>query len=398
MHAEVIVVGGGPAGSTAAREIASRGHQVLLLDRDQFPRDKACGGGVSEKCAALLPFDLSPVIERVATGAILGDPASGMVTRSAGGPLLYLTQRRRLDAFLLDRARDAGVEIREEHQVRSVVSRSDGTYEVTARAEGEAEVTHTARVVVGADGANGIVARIFGLAQPRERGVALEGNLPCPDGIPTWLEGQILISFATVPGGYGWLFPKGDHINIGVGGLGGAGPALRPELERFAGLFGWDVEDLRDVRGHHLPLWCRDRKLVSGGVAVVGDAAGLVEALLGEGIYSAVASAGLLAPVVDRFLAGETDCLDEYQQSVDREVAPTLERFGQLAAILHAWPRPVLWMTMRSELPWRLAAMLMRSERRGTGHLLRNVSQLVLRPFAWAARRRGACIIEKRAT
>jgi flavin-dependent dehydrogenase len=66
---DAIVVGAGPAGSTAAREIAQRGHSVLLLDRATFPRDKPCGGGVTPRCASLLPFDITPVVEHVVTGA-----------------------------------------------------------------------------------------------------------------------------------------------------------------------------------------------------------------------------------------------------------------------------------------------------------------------------------------
>lgn len=389
MDADVIVVGGGPAGSTAAREIASRGHRVLLLDRADFPRDKVCGGGVSMKTAALLPFDLSPVTERIATGVVLGDPSSGMVTRDTDGPILYLTQRRHFDALLLDGARDAGVDVREGEHVQAVRRQDDGTYEVHAR-NGETATTYRARVVVGADGANSVVARALGFSPAEDRGVALEGDLPCPDGIPEWLASRVLISFATVPGGYGWLFPKGDHINVGVGGLAEAAPGLRAELARFTGLFGWDVEDLQDVRGHHLPLWQQGQRVASGGAALVGDAAGLVEPLLGEGIHGAVTSAVLLAPVVDRFLTGRVRDLEEYQQALERELVPALDRAAAVAAILHAWPRPLLWVARRSERAWWLAARVMQlSDGARAGSIARAAVGIVLRPLAHAARRRG---------
>lgn len=392
MDADVIVVGGGPAGSTAAREIASRGHRVLLLDRADFPRDKACGGGVSMKTAALLPLDLSPVTERIATGVILGDPSTRMIPRDHDQPILYLTQRRRLDALLLDAAREAGVDIREGQHVQAVRRDAEGTYEVVARRD-DTLTTYRARVVVGADGANSVVARDLGFGPPEERGVALEGNLPCPNGVPPWLEHRVLISFATVPGGYGWLFPKGDHVNVGVGGLVEAGPGLRTELARFTGLFGWDVEELRDVRGHPLPLWGRGRRVASGGAALIGDAAGLVEPLLGEGIHGAVVSAILLAEVADRFLAGRSSDLHEYQQALEREFVPTLERAAAAATILHAWPRPLLWMAGRSQRAWRLAARLMQpsdgDRKGGAGSIARAVAWLVLPPLAWVARRRG---------
>lgn len=359
MDVDVIVVGAGPAGSTAAREIAQRGHHVLLLDRADFPRDKACGGGVSAKTRALLPFDLSPVVEHVATGVIFGSPRTGTVTREVGEPVLYMTQRRRFDAFLVDRAVEAGVEFVERQVVRAVEARPDGTYEVRTEDHEHHPVSHTARVVVGADGANGVVGRSVGLEPPFTHGVALEGNLPCPDGIPEWLRGHVAIDVALIPGGYGWLFPKGDHINIGVGGWAHAGPKLRDALDGYIRAYGWDPSDLRDEVGHQLPLQRSGMAVVSGGVALVGDAAGMVEPLLGEGMYGAVQSASVLAPIAHRYLTGAAADLSEYQMAMQRDLWPDLERAGYLADILHAWPGPLLTVAGRSERVWWAVAALM---------------------------------------
>lgn len=359
MDVDVIVVGAGPAGSTAAREIAQRGHRVLLLDRADFPRDKACGGGVSAKTKALFPFDLSPVVEHVATGVILGSPRSGAVTREVGEPVLYMTQRRRLDAFLVDRAVEAGVDFVKRQVVRSVEARPNGTYAVRTEDHERQPVIHTARVVVGADGANGVVGRSIGLDRPLAHGVALEGNLPCPDGIPEWLRGRVAIDVALIPGGYGWLFPKGDHINIGVGGWAHAGPKLRDALDGYVRSYGWDPADLQDEVGHQLPLQRSGMAVARGGVALVGDAAGLVEPLLGEGMYGAVESARVLAPIVHRYLTGAATDLSEYQEAMHHDLWPDLERAGYLADILHAWPGPLLAVAGRSERVWWAVTALM---------------------------------------
>lgn len=396
VDAEVIVVGGGPGGSAAAREIAMLGKRVMLLDRERFPRDKPCGGGLSVKSVALLPFDISHLVEHIATGVVVGDPVAGTVTQEAGEPILFLTQRRRLDAFLLDQARAAGVDVREGQRVTHVRRREDGAFEVTVNLDDvspgdqDSDIVYTSYVVVGADGANGVVSRALGFASPAEHGVALEGNLPCPDGTPGWLRGRVLVSFAMLAGGYGWLFPKGDHINVGVGGLEDAGPELRDELARFCTLFGWDINSLQDLRGHRLPLWGPGRRVASGGAALVGDAAGLVEALLGEGIYSALASAHLLAPVVARYLDGGAGDLEAYQHALDRELAPSLQRAARIAAILHAWPRPLLRVLMRSQHVWWLMARMMDSGAGDhSGAVTTWLADAVLRPLAWLARRRG---------
>ena len=392
VDAEVIVVGGGPGGSAAAREIAGLGRRVMLLDREHFPRDKPCGGGLSVKSVALLPFDISHLVEHVATGVIVGDPITGSATQEAGEAILFLTQRRRLDTFLLDQARAAGVDVREGQRVTHVRPREDGAFEVTASLDdGDKDIVYTSYVVVGADGANGVVGQSLGFAPPAEYGVALEGNLPCPGGIPEWLHGHVLVSFAMLAGGYGWLFPKGDHVNVGVGGREDAGPELRDELARFCALFGWDIEALEDLRGHRLPLWGPGRRFASGGAALVGDAAGLVETLLGEGIYSALASAHLLAPVVARYLDGADENLEAYQRALDGELAPSLQRAARIAAILHAWPRPLLRVVVGSRRIWWLMARVMDSGAGNHSGAVTNwVADAVLRPLAWLARRRGA--------
>ncbi|TAK76759.1 MAG: geranylgeranyl reductase family protein [Dehalococcoidia bacterium] len=379
MDVDVIVVGAGPAGSTASREIAQLGHRVLLLDRADFPRDKACGGGVSAKTMGLLPFDLSPVVEHIATGVILGSPRTGTVTREVGVPVLYMTQRRRLDAFLVDRAVEAGVEFVERQVVRSVEARPDGTYDVRTVDEERRPVSHTARVVVGADGANGVVGRSVGLDRPLTHGVALEGNLPCPDGIPDWLRGHVAIDVALIPGGYGWLFPKEDHINIGVGGWAHTGPKLRDTLDAYVRSYGWDPRALRDEVGHQLPLQRSGMAVARGGVALVGDAAGLVEPLLGEGMYGAVQSGHVLAPIVHRYLTGAAADLSEYQDVMHRELWPDLERAGYLADILHAWPGPLLAVAGRSERVWWAVAALMDAGR-------------VARPHTWGTRLGDAAV------
>src|SRR5690606_33179601 len=150
---DVVVVGAGPAGSTAAREIAARGASVLILDRAKFPRDKPCGGGVTIRCANLLPFSIEPVVEDVITGARMQVRDRREVVRDAPQPLTYMTQRRRLDAFLVEHAQAAGAEFRDGEPVTTVRREPDGTFYIETKGGTRIET----RVVIGADGANGVV-------------------------------------------------------------------------------------------------------------------------------------------------------------------------------------------------------------------------------------------------
>ena len=317
METDVIVVGAGPAGSTAAREIASRGAGVMLLDRARFPRDKPCGGGVTIRTAGLLPFSLDPVIEATVDTAHLRLRDGKEVTRRHTRPMTYMTQRSRLDHFLVEHAQAAGVEFRDGQPVKQVLRRPDGSYEARLR-DGS---IHRARVVIGADGANGVVALNLGYESPVESAVALEGNVHYPEGIPERYRSAVVLNLSFVPGGYGWVFPKGDHVNVGVGGWKAqVGTHLRRDLDRFCELYGFDPADVTQLRGHHLPLTRPGSLVAAGGSAVIGDAAGFVDPLSGEGIHGAVASGIAVAPAVEDYLAGRVDSLRGYHH-LDRRVS-----------------------------------------------------------------------------
>ncbi len=160
-----------------------------------------------------------------------------------------------------------------------------------------------ADVLVGADGANGMVARTLGVDDTIVRGVALEGSIPL-EALRADLERTAVIELAALPGGYGWVFPKGDHANLGVGGWGSEGPRLRDHLARLARAHGVDPAALTEIRGHRLPMRRLGTSAGAGRALLVGDAAGLVDPLSGDGMYEAFVSARLAA---DAVVSGDLD-------------------------------------------------------------------------------------------
>jgi len=147
-------------------------------------------------------------------------------------------------------------------------------------------------------GANGIVAKQAGLGDGIVVGVALEGNATWGDLAVTPYTRTAWVELGVVSGGYGWVFPKGDHGNVGVGGWLGEGPKLRRHLDRLVRAHGVDPERLHDVRGHRLPMRQLGTSPAKGRVLLVGDAAGLVDPLSGDGIYEAFVSAKLAADAI----------------------------------------------------------------------------------------------------
>ena len=295
MKVDALVVGAGPAGSSAAIHLARAGARVLLADRARFPRDKPCGGGLTGRALKRIPVDPSPVVERDVDRFELRLRYGTSFARTHDKPLIRMTQRRRLDAFLVEHAVAVGAEFRDGTAVEVTDIADDG---VSARV-GEESVQ--ADVLVGADGANGVVARAIGVNEGIVRGVALEGNVPL-GALAGDYDRTAVIELAVVPGGYGWLFPKGDHANLGVGGWGSEGPRLRDHLDRLARAYGLGFESLTDLKGHRLPMRRLGTAAGAGRVLLVGDAAGLVDPLSGDGMYEAFVSARLAA---DAVLTGE---------------------------------------------------------------------------------------------
>ncbi len=289
---DVLVVGAGPAGSATAIHLARAGARVLLADRARFPRDKPCGGGVTGRAARHAPCDISPVVEQDVDRFVVRVRYRGRVERRSARPLVRMTQRARLDAHLAEQAAAAGADFRDGAAVSELALEADGA----SAHVGSSRVR--ASYVVGADGANGIVARAAGLGDGIHCGVALEGNVSWGELHPAAYSGSAWVELGVVPGGYGWVFPKGDHANIGVGGWMTEGPRLREHLVQLARTHDVDPSSLRDVRGHRLPMRRPGASAARGRTLLVGDAAGLIDPLSGDGIYEAFASARLGATAI----------------------------------------------------------------------------------------------------
>lgn len=356
---DMIVAGAGPAGSTAAREAAAAGLSVALVDRAAFPRDKACGGGVTIRCARLLPFDLSTVSERTIHGVRFTTSWGPGVEQSSAAPVTYLTQRRHLDVFLLERAIKAGAGFFPRSAVTEVESTKDG-FRVKA---GQASLLGS--YLVAADGANGVTARLAGIDTPRWSGIALEGNVAA-DPIPArWAE-TIGVDFGHISGGYGWLFPKGDHVNIGLGSWRGAGPSLRRRLERLTQRYGFDFGSLWGLRGHPLPVRQPGAPVVCGRAFLVGDAAGFLDPFTGEGIFAAVWSGRAVALRILEAETGGSDAQAGYRADVRDELLPDLRVSRKLYDLFHL--APWLWTQgVRSERVWNIACRLLRGDQTYTG-------------------------------
>jgi geranylgeranyl reductase family protein len=342
---DVAVIGAGPAVSTTAYRLSRAHARVLLIDKAQFPRDKPCGGGLTMRAVRQLPVTVEPVVEDRITRVRCRLKYGPVMERKSDQVLCLMTQRRRLDAFLVEQAVEAGAEFRDGVRVEIESDRRlrlDGApVEVDA--------------LVGADGANGITAKTLGLGGSIVNGVALEGNLPYERLPPDAWHGLLVLELATAPGGYGWIFPKGDHVNVGVGGWGTEGPRLRDHLRLLCDHYGVRFDELQQLRGHRLPMRRPETRLAGGRALLVGDAAGVLDPVSGDGIYEALVTARLAA---EHIVAGE---LEVYDAAVrDRLDALSSAGWGAKKA-LDRFPRAV-FAIMRLPVTWRVLEKLMLGE------------------------------------
>jgi len=362
---DVLVVGGGPAGSTTAYRLAEAGASVLLVDKATFPRDKPCGGGLTMRAVRHCPVDPSPVVEEEVDVVELRFRYRDAVERRSARPVIRMTQRRRLDAFLLAAARERGVEVRE-----------GATIDVS---------TAPADIVIGADGANGTTARAFGLGDGIVHGVAYEGNVPYGVVSKERYSGRAVVELAGIPGGYGWVFAKGDHVNVGVGAWQSEGPRIREHLARVCLAHDLDPQQLEGLRGHRLPLRRPGVRIAGGRALLVGDAAGLIDPVSGDGMYECFVSSKLAAAAVLDLLAGRAASLDPYEAAVDAALMPLHNASWKLKRALDRWPR-ASWRIARTQLLWKTVERLLQGELSAPGEQ-HGVARIPLRALEALGRR-----------
>ncbi|WP_433552724.1 NAD(P)/FAD-dependent oxidoreductase [Micromonospora zamorensis] len=283
---DVVVVGAGPAGAAAALTARRAGASVLLLDRADFPRDKACGDGIAAHSVDVLAeLGVTEAVEGYAPLPALRmiAPGGGAVARALPRPA-YTVPRKVFDARLVAAAVAAGAQLRR-HTVRRVEARADRVV-----LDGEL----SGRVVVGADGAGSVVRRALGHPQNPDRHLALaiRGYAPA---LPGPSEQLIVTSRARWPA-YAWSFPIGDgRANVGYGEVLRGEPLSRAYLlDRLAALLpGTDLATVTALRAHHLPLSTHRPSPGQGRTLLAGDAMSLINPFTGEGIFYALLSGAL---------------------------------------------------------------------------------------------------------
>ncbi|MCX6281389.1 MAG: geranylgeranyl reductase family protein [Bacteroidetes bacterium] len=355
--ADVIISGAGPAGTMAAYHLQKSGFSTLILEKSTFPRYKVCGAGLTHKILSLFPFDINPVIHTTVHSFRFSSGFADVFTRSSELPLMYCTMRDELDAYLLDKALEAGARVMTSEKVSSVEQDSDGIHVRTGKGE------YRALYLIGADGASSLVARTFGLNKHIEWGMAWEAEVRSTTEMIDRYKDTVFLDWGSFPGGYAWIFPKKDHFSIGIGGPAHMARRMPGYYADFIAGCGIPVVETISNRSHPLPVRTRAATFHSGRVLVTGDAAGLTDALTGEGIYWAVKSGIIASDVLKDRMEGKISDLAAFSLRINAEIIPEMMEAVNISALFNTLPLKIHHWVRNSDRVWKAFGKVLRGER-----------------------------------
>jgi len=336
---DVVVVGTGPAGAVAAYELSRAGLSVLALDKQRHPRYKVCGGGLSARIESILGHDFKPVVEHTVYGVQFAYRGQESFLIESSSPIAYMVMRDRFDQALVEKARHVGTEIHEGEGAVQFSHCSDGVRVSTVRG------SYRAKFLIGADGANSLVAQQLFPERRIPRMPTLESEVEIGHVTPYHNCNTVLIDIGATRKGYAWIFPKQERLSVGVAEFRGKASSPKTVFDRFV----HDQKGLAEraiprPASHPLPLYPSRRNdasasLVQGQVVLIGDAGHLVDPLFGEGIYYAVRSGQLAARTILATVHDRNRTLFEYDHALGQEIYPEFRVASRMARIVYSFPR-----------------------------------------------------------
>jgi len=331
---DLIIIGGGPSGASAGRRAGKLGLNTLLLEKEEFPRYKPCGGGLSAHAISYLDFKLPHnIIEWEVTG-VRGVFKDQTIEVHKDHCISVLVSRGVFDNFLLKKAMETGIEVHTGEKVLSCTEKPEFV-EVTTK-----DGAYQAKFAIIAEGAHGLLKTCIRPADTREEyWTSVVAEIPAEEKeIEERLGRNVELQLGVVSGGYGWIFPHKTYYSVGIGGVSKDFSHPKESMLKFLKENGFSRE--YKLHGHKIPRGGIKRRITGSRVLLVGDAAGFVDAFSGEGLAYAIRSGQFAADVLAEICQqrGKLKDLHKYESICKAEFGTHLKYSLIFSRLIHSFP------------------------------------------------------------
>jgi geranylgeranyl reductase family protein len=332
---DVIIIGAGPAGCIAGYHLSASGFRVLILEKSTI-QNKPCGGGLTHRALKEIPFSISHLIHKDihwGTVAFHGMNIGNIRNTKHDQAIAHLIDRQTFDPYLLSMAQKQGAALQTNAKVINILQ---GQQAITVKTKSKA---FTAQYVIGADGIQSLTAQQSGLIQHRKTSLSYEAHLEIPSDTTNPTLKSIVFDFGTLLWGYGWIFPKKDHLNVGVFRSWPGKKTSRRILLRYIKQHPiLRKAKILNMRAYPIPQGGIRQPLHNENLLLVGDAANLADPWLGEGLYYAFASGRMAAETIIRREKQQLPDLAEYSNLVYHILSRQLAYAKRLSFFINLFP------------------------------------------------------------
>ncbi len=328
---DVAIIGSGPSGASAAFELAKNGISAVIIEKEILPRYKVCGGGFVYRGRKDMPFDISSVIDREFYEVdTYFSKKKIKLTSKRDQPIISMIMRDAFDNLIVEKSKEHGVELLQNHKVERITF---GDIQTLHTSQGDVQ----AQFIIAADGALSPIAKMAGWDETRTVIPALEYEVQVPQADFDRLSKAVRFDIDAIPYGYGWCFPKKNHLSIGVG-------IFQKNKEKI-NLKTYYAEYLKELgittilneeaHGFVIPVSPRTDKFAQKNVFLIGDSAGFADPVTAEGISNAILSGRLAAQSIVESNKNPEQAAALYHAKLEETILPELRTGVKLAKVFY---------------------------------------------------------------
>ena len=329
---DVAVIGAGPSGASAAFHLAKKGINTILIEKETLPRYKTCGGGFFYRGLRQMHFDVSKVIEREFCEVDIQFGAKNLAFHTQRKqPIISMIMRDRFDYLMAQNAEKLGVTLLQGAALKALEFQEHTTKLITDKE------TVEARFVIAADGALSPTAKLAGWEETRMMCPALEYEIEVPVADFKRLSSKVRFDMDVVPLGYGWCFPKANHLSIGVGNFmkGKKAVNLKEACRNYFKHLEITEIHKEEAHGFIIPITPRTDGFIKENVFLTGDAAGFADPITAEGISNAIYSGLLVAESIAKSNLNLAVATKNYQDKLEEKLLPELRVSASLSKLFY---------------------------------------------------------------